>query len=194
MLKALPGEWRNQVLSAALKSRSKHSPAIALLSVSGVRPCELEAGINVRVSGGNIEIAVSNGKQRGKESQRVLTIDRDTNPAARYLARVAEKLGGEYIVKIESKNALHNALRRFGERLFDSKQDVTAYRYRHAFASDTKSAGLGTVGVAKALGHGSDRMQGRYGHANQSKAGCTVAISQKQHGAACRAWLADAED
>jgi len=66
-----------------------------------------------------------------------------------------------------NKNALKLALQRAGITLFKYvREPLTASCFRDQFAADQKRDGIGSVSVAAALGHSSDKMQSKCGSAS----------------------------
>ena len=175
MLSSLPKDWRERVLNESMRTRSKYRGAICALFLTGARPEEIRRGIRFSMSeDGAIEALINCAKSRSTEQFRTLKIGADSSQAAKIIEGVL-KQQGTLTIRYENKSALTNAVRRAGRKLFKTvRQDLTPYCFRHQFSADQKRAGIGSVLVAAALGHSSDKMQSKYGSALQSAGGAQV--------------------
>ena len=175
MLSSLPKDWRERVLNESMRTRSKYRGAICALFLTGARPEEIRRGIRFSMSeDGAIEAHINCAKSRSTEQFRTLKIGADSSQAAKVIEGVL-KQQGSLTIRYENKSALTNAVRRAGRKLFKTvRQDLTPYCFRHQFSADQKRAGIGSVLVAAALGHSSDKMQSKYGSALQSAGGAQV--------------------
>jgi len=176
MLHTLPTEWREKILTHWSHHKSKHLASLCVLSVAGLRPEELSRGVHVRMQNGNVILQIECAKTRSKSREmRAIEIAPDSSKAAALLARAAHFRGEAGLSITCNKNALKLALQRAGRTLFKQvREPLTAYCFRHQFAADQKRAGIGSVSVAAALGHSSDKMQSKYGSALQGAGGAQV--------------------
>ena len=150
---------------------------LAVLWATGARPEELRRGIQLKLDRQNNAVVahIDCAKTRRTKQIRTITFDVDSSEASKLLARALGRLAVNQTitVQIESKTALTNAIRRYGKE-FGITEDVTPYCFRHQFAADQKSAEIGSLDLARALGHSTDHMGSRYGARLQGKAGATL--------------------
>jgi len=181
-LRGLPLNWRTQMVVAA------PSPAcrewMLLLAVAGVRPAEVAAGIGVQPIEGGVELKINGVKtDRGHgQPERVIAA---VGPLALMLAE-----GGARITSTTSANSVSVAAGKLGRKVFGVRRShlVSAYSFRHQFASDLKASGLDSLSISAILGHSVDDTKKQYGTSKQARglqttrlvsAARTVKISKK---------------
>lgn len=154
--------WRDSLFAAI---STNYSDAAAIVLVAGVRPKEIQNGIQVSVIDGNLCVTVKGakvGKSRG-QPERAILVAVDC-AAAKHLAKLAAY--GPITVTTKPKS-LCEAFRRAGRRAFPRMRlSVSPYSARHALASDLKAAGVDPDGIAQVLGHCATRSQQAYGRAS----------------------------
>lgn len=169
-LRGLPSDWREQLVSAAQKSR--YAKQLQVMALCGCRPAELARGVIVtRSQNGDLVLRIEGAKVSartgGGQSWREVTIDAD-HPLAAGLD------DGRYAVP--TAKAIEEAVSHFAKRLWPGKKSaISAYSLRHAFASDVKASEVEIEAQAQALGHASTATMQRYGTASgRGKGGLTV--------------------
>lgn len=154
------------------KMSEKHKNALAVSLLSGCRPAEIEAGIQVKKDeSGNLILTIRGAKLseiRGQET-RVLSISPDHFAAKHLLAQLEN--APELTVSSNAK-CLSDATRQAGKRAFPRlKIGVSPYSIRHAVASELKASGVAADAVAMTLGHAATASQSAYGRAHHASAG-----------------------
>jgi integrase len=181
----LPSNWRQQVWGAIPATNLALRNAVAVLELTGCRPCELQKGVVVtlendpelgtvlvfRVLGakvGRIRDRKGNFHDRG-QPERHLAVPL-ASAAAQYLAERIAQVGG-LVIRYHRKS-ISNRLNEIGRELFPRRRELlSAYCYRHAFCSDLKDTVADGKIRAAALGHLSDYSQGLYGRPSRSGKG-----------------------
>ena len=162
-LRGLPQDWRTQMVDAA------PSPAcrewMLLMAVAGVRPEEIAKGIAVQPIADGVQLKIKGAKiDRGHgQPERVVTVH---GPLALMLAE-----RGERTIKAPSANSVSVAAGRLGRTVFGDRRSnpVSAYSFRHQFASDLKASGLDGLTVSAILGHSVDDTKKQYGTSKQAR-------------------------
>jgi integrase len=161
-LRGLPQDWRTQMVDAA---PSTCRDWILLLAVAGVRPEEIAKGIKVEPIEGGVRLTIQGAKiDRGHgQPERIIAVD---GSLALLLAQ-----GGSRTIEAPSANAVSIAAGRLGRKVFGERRShlVSAYSFRHQFASDLKASGLDGVTVSAILGHGVDDTKNQYGSTKQAR-------------------------
>ncbi len=171
-LRNLPRDWREQLVAAASGSALRR--AILLMAATGVRPSEVEQGVTVQPVDHGVLVTVKGTKTDRQHGQpmRVFEVHSD-------LARaLAEALEGAITIKVEKANQLSVQVGRLGRRLFGerSRETVSAYSLRHAFASDLKAAGLPGNEISALLGHSVADTKKHYGSSSQGRMAVTAKL------------------
>jgi hypothetical protein len=173
----LPRDWILQMW-LGVQPDHKHRDAIAVLSLSPARPGEavpgdrpsgFSQGIIVALDKkGRLVLANKPLKTHGGKygmAQSAVKIDvAAEGPIAEYLAQRCRDEGGQFVVKINSADALSKAIKRVGRRVFPTGPAITAYVYRHQRLADAKAAFGAGEKAALAGGHSTDRTQAKYGN------------------------------
>jgi integrase len=165
--------WREILVQHA--GKNSRLP-MAVMAISGIRPSELELGVElteapddtlaVRVQG----TKVSKGKG---QKTRTLFFRTDQSSMIRWIVSCVKQAGG---------------LLRVGRKPRQLRKDVAAaskrasykllkpYSFRHAVASDLKASDTDKVDLAAVLGHQSTATQKKYGKKSLSKRGTTSLV------------------
>jgi hypothetical protein len=164
----LPQLWR-RMMAAHIKSSHRYADHLTILEMTGARPVEFSNGIRVRRVRGALEFTLQGGKLSDTTGvkERVLTVPVRTQTARR-LARKLIVDGPAQVWQCKEK-ALADYVTAVRKKAFPGHAyKVSPYSYRHALASDVKSAGAGRGDIAAALGHRSTRTAGAYGRKGTS--------------------------
>jgi hypothetical protein len=171
-LRGLPENWRELMLNGLGKT-SKYRDVVGVLSATGARPAEFEAGIGVTLEGEDslrfrIAGAKTSGGQYG-QAERAFSVKAD-RPELAHLRSSVEKNGGTLLVTAKA-GALSDRVRQLSAKVFPLlRSEVSAYVFRHQMSADLKASGLPDVDVSAALGHSVDETKGAYGAAQSARA------------------------
>jgi integrase len=179
-LDSRPADWRDRVWK---EIQPRDRDAVAVTALTGVRPAELEKGVQVRNAGDSlqfkIEGAKTNGSDRGQE-QRTITISKQEaakSVEGRHLLDTV-KPGQEREVKIGDAANFSDRVRHASERAMPGERTVSPYDYRHAFSARIKDdARLTQSDRAAALGQQSERSQSAYAGAGSAGSAGSGSIS-----------------
>ena len=169
----LPDDWREMLVARMQKWR----PQALVCAVTGCRPSEITAGVQLLVKDGKLIAKVAGkkcGLYSGQELRSMTWPITDTSPLVGDLAKMVIKAGGQLTVDYSGhKNtnpakALSAAMTQAGKRAFPGhKVSLTPYSLRHAAASDLKASDLLPEDISKALGHQAINTQSTYGSRQQ---------------------------
>ena len=161
-LRGLPLDWRMQMVDAAPSTCRQW---ILLLAVAGMRPEEIAQGVKVQPIEGGVRLTITGAKiDRGHgQPERVLDAH---GPLALLLAE-----GGPRTIKAPTANIVSVTAGRLGRKVFGQRRShtVSAYSFRHQFASDLKASNLDSVTVSAILGHSVDDTKKQYGTSKQAR-------------------------
>lgn len=162
-LRGLPLNWREQLVAAAPSPVCREW--ILLLAVAGVRPAEVAAGIRVQPIDGGVELKINGAKTDRGHGQPERVIEA-VGPLALMLAE-----GSARTTAATTANAVSVAAGKLGRKVFGVRRShlVSAYSFRHQFASDLKASGLDGVTVSAILGHSVDDTKKQYGTSKQAR-------------------------
>lgn len=164
-LRGLPNDWREQMIAGAINP--KMSAALLLLAATGVRPSEVENGVSVIPVTGGVRVAVRGTKTDRGHGQPLRVF--------KVISTLAEKLGalGAQTIKIDSANRISSLAGRLGRKLFGHTRacKVSAYSFRHMFASELKASQISGLDVSAILGHSVSDTKKSYGCAKQGRTG-----------------------
>ena len=154
-------KWREQVFEGISE---KYRGALAICSLAGVRPSELEKGVEVWRCGQSLLIKVCGSKISANSGQPSRTLKMcAVSPEASYLYSLAGH--GPITIKVNAQ-ALCTAVERAGSRYIRPFGGLLSpYVYRHLFASALKAEGVATEDISRSLGHRSTKSQSAYGRA-----------------------------
>jgi integrase len=146
--------WRDEVLQHAINHNCKYALAIAVMSLSGARPAELETGVTCIVDDLGIRFVIQGAKtHNGAYGHKMRTFTCcDDDLAARYL-RTAGK-SKRFVVKAPAKR-LVDTIPKIARKLYPRRNAVrpTAYCFRNAMSADLKALGFSKETIAGILGH-----------------------------------------
>ena len=161
-LRGLPLDWRMQMVDAAPATCRDW---ILLLAVAGMRPEEIAHGVKVEPIEGGVQLTIIGAKiDRGHgQPERIIEAH---GPLALLLAEV-----GPRTIKAPTANIVSVAAGRLGRKVFGQRRShtVSAYSFRHQFASDLKASDLDSVTVSAILGHAVDDTKKQYGTSKQAR-------------------------
>lgn len=176
----LPEDWRARVWERV--GEGKYGSAVAVAALAGVRPEELEKGVEVQLLGdGRLAFIVSgakvikagNGKAAQGQKLRAFTITVGDDPMALRLKTLAAR--GRVVVRVASARALTSAFCSASRKAFPKlSAPPSVYTFRHAFCANAKASGLSPEQVAQVMGHASTASQGMYGMKSQGSGGWKV--------------------
>jgi len=154
---------------------SQHQLSTAVLVLTGCRLSELEKGVLVEASNGNLEFTIKGSKvtQVSGQRRRKLTINPTHNRIAAelYEALLAGTKNQKIVIDLGvTQRTFYEAHIRAACRTFGHKlgEKLSPYIHRHAFSADLKAADYDRKDIAMALGHTTDKTQEYYGMARQS--------------------------
>lgn len=176
-LKGLPSNWRELVCSFNVDS--KYRLPILVAALTGCRPCELEKGICVRlkmqepIKGFVVEFEIFGAKlsdQKGQEIRRITyTPDQKNKLLSDFLSSIDLFENASFEVSVKSAANFSKEVARIAKSIWPAhKEEISAYCFRHQFASDLKKFYSGND-VSVALGHASSKTRKIYGSASQSR-------------------------
>lgn len=169
--------WQELVWS---QSTPAPRPALALMWAGGLRPAEIESGVDVLLTADPtgkplLVITVPGKKVTGTNGQprRRLLVKAD-HPAGKALLSV---MGGQQQVTIQRRAAtIKDDMKALKARI---QLPISAYSFRHQVSSNAKASDMPPEMVAAALGHASVRTQGRYGSVGQAQRGGGAILDAK---------------
>lgn len=172
-LKSLPKNWTERIFQAALKSRSKHLDALAVMSISGCRPQELAYGITLSLNTDNsLHVHIYGAKtHEGLYGQAFRSFDVSNDSVEfKFLVDRLKNNEGQLIVTAEPGAICDKVAYLSRKAMPQLKEVATAYCYRHRFSASLHHAGLEAESIAKALGHCTDQSQQHYSTAYRTGA------------------------
>jgi integrase len=175
----LPSDWRDKIFQKALRQNSKYLDAIAVLSISGCRPAELEDGIGLQLQDDqSIKVIIRSKKTHGGcfgQELRAFTIHSTSVEHVYLINRMQGTKTAELYVSIEKSKNLSEAVRKIGMAVFPKLQlKISPYNYRHTFSADLKRVSTNRENVALALGHCNDKSQRFYASGKKGQGGFAI--------------------
>jgi len=175
----LPSNWRQTIWRALSVDNTRLLSAVAVLQLTGCRPEELKAGVTVAymhndpthgevlaltIKGAKVsEIPDRNGNlhQRG-QPERTIIVSLSSEQASHLADRIMDN-GGKALTVEYHRKGISARLGETSRKVFPKRREhISAYCYRHSFASDQKSAQVERDKIAAALGQLSNYSQGAY--------------------------------
>lgn len=159
---ALPRGWQDKIFDSAQRG---DRPAVAVLSVTGARPAEVQKGVKTqRTDDGGLKLTIKGAKCdefRGSPSREiVLTKEQVQNDKqAAYLHKIAGDRGGT-TVKTKDSETLSRRIAAIGDK---QGLDVSGYSFRHGFATDSRAEGQSNKEIGQQMGHRDVRSTRSYG-------------------------------
>jgi hypothetical protein len=189
-LKFLPSNWRENMWERASQpewreARPQLLPALAVLSLTGCRPSEIEHGVTMLLRGDLLVMEITGakctdagGRERGQPKRRYgfKIADANADPALLFLQTLAarNKVGGIGQCRItHNADYLYNSVVELGKSVFPKlRTRVSPYCFRHQMASDLKAdPAVRLEDAASYMGHLSDYSIGKYGHSVHGRKG-----------------------
>lgn len=146
---------------------------LAISSLTGCRPAEIQKGIKIEIKDSLLHICISGakvGNDRGQE-ERILKFnlnDYKENQQVKYI--LSKMKTNELDYKCTKKE--YDALRQY---LYINHRGFSLYTLRHRAASELKREGLPEAQIAAFLGHRTTRSLENYGYARSGKGGPGIA-------------------
>jgi hypothetical protein len=159
-LKYLPDDWREQMLAGVT---GHHRDWLLLLSIAGIRPSEIERGVDVVPFEDGVKLLIRGTKtSRGYgQPERVVYFSGDWETEL--------ALGGARTIYTDRANTVSSYVIDRGAALFPSaKEPVAAYSYRHQFGSDLKGSDVSSIDASAIMGHSVEWMKKFYGRATRA--------------------------
>lgn len=166
MLKHLRDGWREQFLEAV--QFSDHAMPCALMNACGVRPVELQSGVQLAMAQDNVLVRINGGKVREHTGQpwREFQLARGAIPVWAY---EQVRAAGGMTVHAEPEG-LRKYIARVSEKLFPRHKPpkpndvlLSPYVFRHAVVSDMRAEGWDDEDIAAAIGESSAATVAWYG-------------------------------
>ena len=172
-LKKLPDGWRER-FDTLIEQSPTYRYAGVLLRFCGLRPAELERGVDVSWTAQGVQVLIHGAKVRATAGQpwRSFTFESALLPAW-----FVEELQKSQVV--QSKPTMHiqvNSdnlrahLRRMSGAVFNPdnrkngcRETLSSYLFRHAFATQMREAGWDSTDIAAAMGHRNAKSTSVYG-------------------------------
>lgn len=169
-LSLLTPNWREQIFANLHSIKLK--TAVAVLSATGCRPCELEQGVILAISEGVLVIVICGSKlnilQKRGQAERSLVVSRQT-PWGAFLSERLSLYERNMLVTYDA-GGISQRLREKSRELWPRRKTlVSAYSYRHFIGRSMKESGEPSEKIAYTLGHASDYSQAKYGRAGGRK-------------------------
>lgn len=164
-LRGLPNDWREQMIAGAVNP--KMSAVLLLLAATGVRPSEIENGVSVVPVTGGVRVVVRGTKTDRGHGQPLRVFE--------VFSKLAEQLSaiGAQTIKVNSANQISALAGKLGRKLFGRTRacTVSAYSFRHMFASELKASQISGLDVSAILGHSVSDTKKSYGCSKQGRTG-----------------------
>lgn len=166
----MQNDWRARMIDAV---EPFFRPALLLLALCGLRPCELGKGVVLLLQGDLLWLRIRGAKVTNQNGQPHRTLAfHVANPWAGLLADSLGLVDGAAAGYRVDRKRLQRVVAAAAERgLADLAHRPSCLSFRHQFASDLKRAGFAPEMVGAALGHASARTQGMYGRALLGRGG-----------------------
>jgi len=161
-----------------VNKKSKYVDSIAILSVSGCRPSELEDGIFITLNDDNsIKITIESKKtHKGKYGQqfRSFNVKDDTKEFNYMVNQIRNNKDDSLFVQVKSAKNLGSQMQKYSKQAFSRmKIAISPYTFRHQFGRKVKSC-TNKINVAIALGHSNDKSQRYYANASNNTGGFSI--------------------
>lgn len=168
-------DWRARVWARLVAVKSKWLDHAAIAALTGARPEELRTA-QVRKTAQGIEIGITGAKVSDTKGQpwRLFALRDDGSDEYAHMLSIASKTWKPIPLPegvTDYPDAFSIALSRAGAQVLPGAERMSAYVYRHAFASDLKADGATKEQIAQALGHAVTKTQDAYGRSIGGTAG-----------------------
>jgi integrase len=165
-LRQLNSDWRDRFLEANEHSPTYRAPVL-LMRHCGMRPHELELGVQVTRVGDTVRVRIHGAKVRKTAGQpwRTMLLD-----VARMPAWFLDEIGTQQRTVSAVAENMRSHLARISNKVFvrgcrEGKRDplISAYVFRHALATDMRANGFTTAEMAAVLGETTEDTVAWYG-------------------------------
>lgn len=172
-LHKLPQDWRELLIDSADDAHLFIS--LCILSLTGLRPSELQRGVTILWQDGLLAIGIMGSKVRADKGQpwRVLRLDAHHSWAVGLIDALELEQGAAIGFRY-AKAKLQRQMRGMAEICFPSVSPESLpspLSARHQFSSDMKRSGVSRQVIAAALGHASERTSEIYGRKSLGRSG-----------------------
>jgi len=170
VLRYFPDDWREQCLDR-VSDRGEFGLAVALLRYTGLRPIELEKGVQIhRIGDHGLQVVIAGAKVRGTHhGQKHRKFVLDTRRLPGWVSRF---FSDQKVRKFSfPADALRAELKKLGKEIQRVKTPaggrrptLSAYNFRHALTNEMRIDGFSDAEIAGVLGHASaDTSKAHYG-------------------------------
>lgn len=158
----LPAGWQAKIVERAQAS-DKYADAVAILALTGCRPDELLQGVSVRLNTERAVIRILGAKlgDHAGQAWREIEIPIAKLPPHLLLCRREEYDVAQ--VKVESTDALRQAVYSYSRELWPGGIPISPYHFRHHMAETLRENGWPAHEIAGVLGERSAATVSHYG-------------------------------
>ena len=152
----------------------KYSMILAISSLTGCRPAEIQKGIEITNDGKLLNICISGakfGEDRGQE-KRILKFNINEFAENEQFKLIMSKMKQNNKLEYKCSKQEYDSLRQY---LYINHKGFSLYTLRHRAASELKRDGFSEEMIAAFLGHRVTRSLENYGYARSGKGGPAVA-------------------
>ncbi|MHB8369452.1 MAG: site-specific integrase [Leptospirales bacterium] len=157
----LPESWRDRAIRSARNNEARER--MSVLALSGCRPAELKKGVKIDVRENEISFHVTGAKKHGDISgrDREVVAKKEEYGQSEAWKTLQKKGEGSHEIKATSYDVIKKDMARVHEA---TGMDISAYSFRHQFATDQRQHGQDKEATAEKMGHRALRSQDAYGH------------------------------
>lgn len=152
----------------------RYGMILAVSSLTGCRPAEIQKGIGFEIENGKIHMSISGAKvgdDRGQETRK-LTFNLKDYAEDEQMNYILSKFNyGQNYLNYKCSKKDYNSLRQY---LYINHNGFSLYTLRHRVSSQLKKEGLPEDIVAGFLGHRTTRSQSNYGYSKSALKGLSV--------------------
>ena len=167
-LRMLKPDWRDNFLAVNDASPTYRAPGL-LMRFCGLRPAELEKGVQVELRGNHLWVTIVGAKVRATAGQPWRNFALDANLLPKWFLEEIIAAGGEKTIKANNDNMRAHLARisalLYPRRFKEGKDDIiiSGYVFRHALATDLRINHWESEAIAAVLGEVSAETSGCYG-------------------------------
>jgi len=161
-LSELPTGWQSKILERAQAS-DIYADAVAILALTGCRPDELKQGVIVRLDSEPAVIRIRGAKLGENAGQPWREIEVPTAKLPPHILLVLREERDVVEVKVESTDALRQALYSYSRELWPGSIPISPYHFRHNMAESLRENGWPAHEIAALLGERSAATVSHYG-------------------------------
>ncbi len=167
-IQKLPNDWKDKICS--IMSKHRYLKCVQILACIGCRPSEIEKGVMVHRKSDGIYFEIIGAKVDKVRGQVWRQIVLPLNHL------IASKIpDGKYS---GDKKSISETITRMALKL--GFEGISAYSFRHQFASDLKATGVNKTNIAMALGHQTEVTQQTYGNSGAGRKISMKVIAEKK--------------